>query len=275
MDKPIELRAILISDSRQAHTESSDEPEPVFSPRPRQSPTEFATSLVDDDDDLDLDPDEAESIALPVPKPARLRFGRSRRRSGMGRRSGFSKRKGTWDEARIDRSTEISEFKVELGSEYEDVPTEVEFRFLTQFFAMCVGVLGLVLIVPSLMAWGGWTALPVQPLGSRWVFIMVFLGGLHLVYAIFLFQIQDRAGLWSVAVFLLMVSCLQGVFTAGTWLDHGAGPVSRFLQLPVDETATVTLWCFLHLCFAILLGYLCGRQAMRWGRIERPPANPA
>ena len=148
---------------------------------------------------------------------------------------------------------------------FEDRSDE-DLRILSQFYAACIGFMGLVLIFPSLLAWSGWSVLPVEPLGSRWIFIMIFLGALHIVYAIFLFQIQERAALWAVSFFLLFVACLHGVFTAGTWLDQGYGPVSRFFQLPPTETAAVTLWCFLHLCFSALLSYLCGRHALRWKR---------
>jgi hypothetical protein len=165
---------------------------------------------------------------------------------------------------------EAAEFEgIRLDEDRFDDRSDDEFRFLSQFFAACIAVMGLVLIIPSSLAWNGWGGLPVEPLGSRWIFIMIFLGALHIMYSIYLFQLLDRSALWSVSIFLLAVACIHGVFTAGTWLDAGIGPVSRFLQLPPTETAAVTLWCFLHLCFSVLLSYLCGRQALRWKQLHQ------
>lgn len=211
---------------------------------------------------------ELDPFEISVPQPARLRFARTHRKREPALRTD-QRPKGDKSEGEFDVGAPPSDTPLEFeGIQIDDegvaIRFDYEFRFLSQFFAMCIGVMGLVLIVPSLLAWSGWAVLPVEPLGSRWIFIMIFLGALHIVYAIFLFQVQDRSALWSVSLFLLLVGCVHGVFTAGTWLDGGSGPVSRFLQLPPSETAAVTLWCFLHLCFSALLSYLCGRQALRW-----------
>ena len=222
-----------------------------------------------------LDPFE-----LPVPQPARLRFslGRRKRSRTAGRkhppaRSAATEGLNLAAPHAPDLAPEFSivDWEDESGGE----PSEDEYRFLSQFFAICIGILGTVLIIPSLLAWGGWSALPVQPLGSRWIFIMIFIGGLHWVYAIYLFQIQERAALLAVALFLLAVACVQAVFTAGTWLDGGLGPISRYLQLPPGETAMVTFWCFLHLTIAVVLCYLCGRQAFRWQHKSHPSRSIA
>jgi hypothetical protein len=231
--------------------------------RPRNFPP-----LAPDDDNLvvsnrsaeageDQEETDSKELLLPIPKPVRLRFNVSQRRRGRrnkparavpntvreqltGVAADGSDETEDWDSIRIDE--DIFEFR-----------SDDEFRFLTQFFAACIGFMGLVLIVPSMLAWGGWAALPVEPMGSRWIFIMIFLGALHLMYAVFLFQVPERSALWAISIFLLIVGCIHGIFTIGTWLDGGNGPISRFLQLPSAETAAVTLWCFLHLCFSALL----------------------
>lgn len=208
-----------------------------------------------------------ESVELPVPQPAKLRFARGRRRRNRMRPAAI--RKGPFlDVAEIERAmtrpSDAGEFDgLQLDETYED-RSDDDCRFLSQFYAASIGFMGMVLILPALLAWSGWTVLPVEPTGSRWIFIMIFLGALHIVYGIFLFQIPERAALWSVSLFLLFVACVHGVFTAGTWLDKGNGRVSHFLQLPPTETPMVTLWCFLNLIFSAILCYLCGRLAIRW-----------
>jgi hypothetical protein len=220
----------------------------------------------------ELDLQAPDFLDLPVPQPKRLRFTSGqwrRKRKPAARRASRATAAGDVATIGDDPSRTVSDFSsIDLHDQSDDVPAESEFQFLAQFFASCIAVLGLMLILPSWLTWLGWSALPMQPLGSRWIYILIFLGALHLVYSIFLFQIHDRAALWSVAIFLLIVGCIQAIFTVGTLLDAGVGPVSQFLQLPPGEANMVTWWCFLHLCFAVLLCYLCGRQALRWKHIE-------
>ncbi len=265
---PVELFATLVT-STHADSKATLVDAPLPSPEEDRSESfSGAQTIVDRAIVPQLDPSELDQFELPIPQPARLRFGSGKRkRKGIGHANRKSAK--TFDSAGIDMGQPMPDTApdlsgIDLLEPTDDEPSDEEFRFLSQSFAFCLATLGVFLTVPSLLAWNGWTTLPVESQGSRWIPIMIFLGALHFVYAIFLFQIQDRAALWSVAIFLLAVGCIHGVFTAGTWLDAGVGPVSRFLQVPHGEATTLTLWCLLHLCFAILLCYLCGRQALLW-----------
>jgi hypothetical protein len=261
--EPVEMSAAYshAGDIAAAPVPESSAPTRVGPPRLDASAAELTvvSPRVDENDVLGED-----AFELPVPQPARLRFGGGRRsrRSATARRSDKPNR-----DVGLAHRRSVADFKgIELSGSDDDGPTEDEYRFLARFFALCVAVLGLVLIVPSAMVWSGWQAFPTYPSGSRWIFVMIFLGGLHLVYAVFLYQLAEGTALWAVAIFLLVIGCIQGVFTAGTYLDYGTGPISGFLQLPPGESATVTLWYFLHLCLAVALCYLCGRQAIWWRR---------
>jgi hypothetical protein len=279
---PIELNASLANRDATGHLVLPDPVAPIHSPiatiptphrvaePANEDPRAAAAGAISPPTsagDVDRSDSPIDSFELPVPQPPRLRFGRTQRKRGRSRtkRSATAGSAGAGMEFGLQSTGEETEFEgIRLDEDVFEGRSEDEFRFLSQFFAACIGVMGLVLIVPSSLAWNGWAALPVEPLGSRWIFIMIFLGALHIVYAVFLFQVLDRSALWSVSIFLLAVGCTHGIFTAGTWLDAGVGPVSRFLQLPPTDTAAVTLWCFLHLCFSVLLSYLCGSQALRW-----------
>lgn len=234
--------------------------DPIASDEPSDETASSEQGSFDQSDSLD-------SVELPIPRPARLRFNDSPRRrarrgkSGRGGKEAATRRAVTAGDVGEEDSALDT---IQIDEDVFEFRSDDELRFLTQFFAACIGFMGIVLIVPSILAWGGWAALPVEPSGSRWVYIMIFLGALHVTYAVFLFQVPERSALWAVAIFLLIVGCIHGIFTVGTWLDAGSGPISRYLQLPPTETAAVTLWCFLHLCFSALLCYLCGRQALRW-----------
>ncbi len=267
-NQPVELFATLVAASHGDSNATLVDSPPQSLREDRSETFSGAQTIVDRAMDPQSDPSKLDQFELPVPQPARLRFG-SRKRKRKGTAHASRKSAQTIVGGEIDLGLEKHSASPDLSGidllEPTDIePSDEEFRLMSQFFAFCLAILGGVLVVPSLLAWNGWTAVPVEPLGSRWVPIMIFLGALHFVYAIFLFQVQDRAALWSVAIFMLVVGCIHGVFTAGTWLDAGVGPVSRFLQLPYGEASTLTLWCFLHLCFAILLCYLCGRQALLW-----------
>jgi hypothetical protein len=132
-------------------------------------------------------------------------------------------------------------------------------------------MLGLAMIVPAVMTWTeALSSEEMAPL-SRWQTILLFLGGLHVAYAVYLSQLFDLAALWSVAIFLLATACIQAVMAMGIWLDGGSGPISRWLQIPVELSSSATLWSFLYLCFAAILCSLCGYQAYQWQARSRGP----
>ena len=135
---------------------------------------------------------------------------------------------------------------------------------VTRFIALCVGMLGLAMLAPILANWLQ-SDFQVNSGGlSRWQIVQVFLGGLLLAYAVFLYQIFDRAALWSVSVVLLALSCIHAAIAMGTWLDAGAGPMGRWLQIPAPLRAHATLWSFIYTIFGAVLSVLCGYQAFRW-----------
>ena len=169
----------------------------------------------------------------------------------------------------IDKPEPVFEF-VEIKIDDEPIyVTESDNPLMARFFAICVAMLGLAMIVPAaLTSAQSFAGSEMTPM-SRWQIVSLFLGGLHLAYAVYLFQIPDLAALWSVAVFLLAAACVQAVIAMGLWLDSGSGPIRRWLQIPNALASSSTLWSFLYLCFAAILCSMCGYHAYQWQIADR------
>ncbi len=139
-------------------------------------------------------------------------------------------------------------------------------RFLVRFYSVCIFLVGLTTCVPSLYQWietaRADEILPVP----RWVYLLGFVGSLHLLYALLLFQIDDYSALQSLATFLLLITCLYGFAVITLVLGDRNGPVQAFLQLPSVLQPRAAIWCGIMFGISALSCYLLGREAMIFRR---------
>lgn len=147
-------------------------------------------------------------------------------------------------------------------------------RFVARFFAGVTLAIGLITIAPTVYFVVNWFAIDSTLPIPRWTFLMVFLGLLHLVYAIYVLQVSDYSTLQMLALFQLALVCVYGFVVAAVLLDAQQGDVVRFLQLPYGLTRTAAIWCGAMFSITTLCCYLSGRESMMWKkRLEHRAVN--
>ena len=163
-----------------------------------------------------------------------------------------------------DERSELDEdVPVVIGSD-ERVTIHDDRKFLVRFFAVCISLLGIGMSVPA--GWYWWDMVNsdiVAPL-PRWVFLLIFISGLHVVYSVFLFQLPDWSSLWAVSIVMVVLTAVYGFIAAGVWLDEGGGPIVQFLQVPTSFLRNATIWTLVMLCLSGLSAYVFGREAIAW-----------
>ena len=157
---------------------------------------------------------------------------------------------------------------VVIGSE-ERVTIHDDRRFLVRFFAVCVSLLGIAMAIPA--GWYWWDMANsdiIAPL-PRWVFLLLFVSGLHVVYSFFLFQLPDWSAMWAVSIVMVVLTAVYGFVSAGVWLDEGGGPIVQFLQVPTSFLRNAKIWTLVMLCLSGLCAYIFGREALAWKHAAR------
>jgi hypothetical protein len=135
-------------------------------------------------------------------------------------------------------------------------------RFLHRFFGICVMLVGVATTVPAIVHWIGLSqADELEPV-PRWVYLLGFVGGLHMLYALLTIQVSDYSVLQSLAVFLLVVTCMYGFAVMAFWLGDSTSEVAQFLQIPSVLRMRAATWCGIMFAISALGCYLFGREAL-------------
>ena len=141
-------------------------------------------------------------------------------------------------------------------------------RVLARFFAICLCCVAFVNMVPALYHWYHWTQLTESMQLPRWIYIQVFVGAIHLVYAVFLFQINDWSAMRAVSVAMLAVAFVFGFISTGLLIGGGDGNLTGFLGIPYTLNRQASIWCVAMLCLATLMSYWGGKESTNWQRAE-------
>lgn len=141
-------------------------------------------------------------------------------------------------------------------------------RTLAKVFAMCLSLVALINMAPAIYYWYQWNqqfdAMPIP----RWIYLLVFVGVIHLIYAVFLSQISDWSAMRAVSVAMLAMAFVFGGVSTGL-LVGGTGALAGFLGLPFALSRQACIWCVAMLCLATLMSYWGGKEALNWERAER------
>ena len=154
----------------------------------------------------------------------------------------------------------LPEIRIELDK--SDRTQRDDDRFLIRFYAICVLMIGLVTIVPALYQWIQISQADGLGVVPRWAYLLGFVGGLHLLYAILLFQVDDYSAIQSLAVFLLVVTCMYGFLAVTLTLGGAAGSMARLLEVPSVLRPRASIWCGLMFGISALSCFLLGREAV-------------
>ena len=83
-------------------------------------------------------------------------------------------------------------------------------QILARFFALVLCLVAIVNMVPAIYHWYHWLQLAESMALPRWIYIQIFVGAIHLVYAVFLAQIPDWSAMRAVSVAMLAVAFVFG-----------------------------------------------------------------
>ena len=142
-------------------------------------------------------------------------------------------------------------------------------KVLARFFALCLCFVAIVNMVPALYQWYQWTQLTESMPLPRWIYILVFVGAIHFVYAIFLFQINDWSAMRAVSLAMLVVAFVFGCISTGLLIGNGQGNLTTFLGLPFALNRQACIWCVAMLCLATLMSFWGGKESANWQRAEQ------
>jgi hypothetical protein len=141
-------------------------------------------------------------------------------------------------------------------------------KVLARFFALCLCIVSIVNMVPAIYHWYQWTQMvETMPL-PRWIYLLIFVGAIHFVYAIFLAQIPDWSAMRAVSVAMLAIAFVFGFVSTGLLIGGGQGNLIDFLGIPFILNRQACIWCVAMLCLATLMSYWGGRESSNWQRAE-------
>ena len=139
---------------------------------------------------------------------------------------------------------------------------------LARFFALVLCLVAIVNMVPAIYHWFHWLQLTESLALPRWIYIQIFVGAIHLVYAIFLAQIPDWSAMRAVSVAMLAVAFVFGFVSTGLLIGGGQGNLTGFLGIPYALSRQACIWCVAMLCLATLMSYWGGKESSNWQRAE-------
>lgn len=142
-------------------------------------------------------------------------------------------------------------------------------RTLARFFALCLCFVSLVNMIPAIYHWYQWTEMADSMALPRWIYILIFVGAVHLIYAVFLVQITDWSAMRAVSIAMLALAFVFGFVSTGLLFGGGQGNLASFLGIPFTLNQQACIWCVAMLCLATLMSYWAGKESSNWQRANQ------
>ncbi len=155
------------------------------------------------------------------------------------------------------------DIQIEVDSDSRD--RQDDDQFLARFFGFCLFMVGVITLIPGiyyLMALSGDFQTQTVP---RWAYLVAFASAVHLLYALYVYQIADYSALQALSAFLLLVTCIYGFVGVAILLDE-SGPVAMFLQIPSNLVTRAAIWSGIMFSISALCCYVLGRESLIWRR---------
>ncbi len=140
---------------------------------------------------------------------------------------------------------------------------------LSRFLAMVMLLVAAINMAPAIDHWYRWSRESLGAALPAWTYVQIFVAALHVVYAVFVFQVPDWSSLKAVSVFLLTVAAVYGFIAAALWTGGIQGNVASWLGLSTLMLKDATIWCVAMLLLATMAALVVGREASNWQRTER------
>ncbi len=140
---------------------------------------------------------------------------------------------------------------------------------MSRFFGLLLLVVAGINAAPAIYNWYLWSMESLAGDLPRWTYLQIFVAALHVIYAIFVFQVADWSTLKAVSAVLLVVAAIFGFVSVSLTLAGGNSAVAAFLGLPTAMMRNAMIWCIAMLLLTIISSYLSGREALNWQRVDR------
>ena len=140
---------------------------------------------------------------------------------------------------------------------------------ISKLFAVFLCLVALVHFAPAAYFWYEWSQTFESGDLPRWIYLQAFVAAFHLMYAVYLVQIEDWSSLKLVAFAMLAVAFTYGAVSTGLLAGGGQGVIAQFLEIPHVLNSKACIWCVAMLCLATLMCYVGGKVAVNWQRTEQ------
>lgn len=154
------------------------------------------------------------------------------------------------------------EEKIRIDIDRSGPEREQDDRFLRYVLAVGVLVIGVIVATPALMQWSVLMNSDVVAPPGRWIWLLAFAGGLHVLYSAFIATVEDFGAYRSLAVYFLASACIMGFFGISLWLGNNSGIIPRFLQISVSHQMRGAAWCGAMAGLSVLASYVFSREAV-------------
>ncbi|MDG2013471.1 MAG: hypothetical protein P8J33_08200 [Pirellulaceae bacterium] len=135
---------------------------------------------------------------------------------------------------------------------------------LPKFFGASAIALGFLTIFPVVYFQVGLEGAGDGESIPRWLYLLGFLGSLHVLYGLYVTQWVDFSSLQVLSLFMLTVTCLYGFIAIALLLEESHGVVSGGLQVSSALHQKAIVWCGIMFGITALACYGFGREAMSW-----------
>ena len=142
-------------------------------------------------------------------------------------------------------------------------------NLVARFIACLIFVVGLVNLVPAIYHWHIWSSDPLNVVFPKWIFMLIFIAALHVLYALFAFQIADWSALRAVSVVVLVFAAVFVFVFTELLLGKTDSKVAEYINLPGSMVKTAIIWTAVMLLMELITCYLTARESFYWQRIEK------
>lgn len=140
---------------------------------------------------------------------------------------------------------------------------------LSRVLASLILILGFIHVLPATIEWFANDWATNSAFFPRWIYLQVFVGAIHVLYVILLFQVPDWSTLRGVSLAMLAFAFLFGILSTALLIEGGIGAVTGFLTISQLTIRPATMWCVLMLCLSTAVAMLLGKEANEWRRAEQ------
>ena len=140
---------------------------------------------------------------------------------------------------------------------------------LARFLSLLLFLIGIINLTPAIYQWYELFQSSTSIQMSNWTYLQVLIAILQILYAVFLWQIQDWSALKAISVVMLVFAAFYGFVSTAFLTGDSNSFVQQFLGLPFSLIRTAAIWSVTMLLLSVATSFLAMKEALNWQRIEK------